>query len=102
LGPPPEPQLDLVKDGEDLSFGWLATDSAGQVVVGGGPYAGESWPEGMLTFDPGHIGGLRCPIINPQAQREIKEMMPLWMPGFPRRAKDAQDIALLRAALGLQ
>jgi hypothetical protein len=98
-GPPPEQQLDLVNDGEELSFVWLAMNSTGQVVLGGGPYAGEPWPEGMLTWDPGHIGRLRCPIISPQAQIEIKEMMPVWVPGFPRRAKDTEDVARLRAAL---
>lgn len=91
--------LDVVKDGQDLGFQWLATNSVGQVVVPAGPYAGESWPEGMLTWEPGQIGSLRCPIISPLAQIEIKEMMPVWAPEFPRRPKDAEDVARLRAAL---
>jgi hypothetical protein len=53
----------------------------------------------MLDWEPGRIGSLRCPIISPLAQIEIKEMMPVWAPGFPRRPKDAEDIARLRAAL---
>lgn len=98
-GPPPDLQLDLVRNGEDVSFTWLATDGAGQVVLAGGPDAGAPWPEGMLAWEPGHVGDLRCPIISPLAQIEIKEMMPVWVPGFPHRAKDGQDIARLRAAL---
>jgi Aminoglycoside-2''-adenylyltransferase len=98
-GAPPEVGLDVAKDGADLGFAWLARDGAGQVVVAGGPYAGERWPEGMLTWEPGQIGPLRCPIISPLAQIEIKEMMPVWVPSFPRRPKDAKDVARLRAAL---
>jgi hypothetical protein len=26
-------------------------------------------------------------------------MMPVWVPGFPRRTKDADDIAVIRRAL---
>lgn len=98
-GIPPDVGLDLVKDAMNVQLAWLASDSAGEVVVAGGPYAGERWPEGMLDWEPGQIGSLRCPIISPPAQIEIKEMMPVWVPGFPRRPKDAQDVARLRAAL---
>jgi hypothetical protein len=38
--------------------------------------------------------------VSAAAQIEIKEMMPVWVPGMRRRAKDAEDIARLRAALG--
>jgi hypothetical protein len=48
---------------------------------------------------PGEIGALRCPIISPHAQIEIKKMMPIWVPGMPRRPKDAEDIAVLEAAI---
>lgn len=101
-GPPPGQQADLVKDNEDLGFGWLARGSDGQVVVGGGPWAGAPWPDNMLDWPRGRIGQLQCPVISPMAQIEIKEMMPVWVPGFPRRAKDASDISLLRAALAEQ
>jgi hypothetical protein len=37
--------------------------------------------------------------MSPEAQIESKEMMPVWVPGRPRRPKDAADIALLRQAL---
>ncbi|MFC7244597.1 hypothetical protein ACFQO7_19145 [Catellatospora aurea] len=30
---------------------------------------------------------------------EIKQMMPVWVPGLPRRDKDRADIELLTAAL---
>lgn len=98
-GPPPDLQLNLVKDGEDISFTWLATEATGRVVLAGGPDAGALLPEGMLAWEPGHVGDLRCPIISPLAQIEIKEMMPVWVPSFPHRAKDEQDVARLRAAL---
>lgn len=32
-------------------------------------------------------------------QVTIKRMTPVWIPGRPRRAKDAEDIARLEAAL---
>ncbi|MFC0597711.1 nucleotidyltransferase domain-containing protein [Streptomyces palmae] len=99
-GPPPELQLDFAKDGLDSSFTLLTGDAAGQVLVAGGPWAGTAWPEGMLDGAPGRIGTLRCAIVNPRVQIEIKRMMPVWDPALPRRAKDAADIARLEAALG--
>lgn len=41
-----------------------------------------------LIFD--HVASVRI---------ESKEMMPVWVPGRPRRQKDAEDIARLRPAL---
>ncbi|HEX4213613.1 MAG TPA: aminoglycoside adenylyltransferase [Candidatus Dormibacteraeota bacterium] len=99
LGPPPEQQLDLVRDGVELSFAWLARDAAGTVVVAGGPAAGERWVQGMLEGGEGQIGTISCRVISAQAQIEIKRMMPVWVPRFPRRRKDEEDIARLRAAL---
>jgi hypothetical protein len=81
-----------------MSFGWLARGAHGQVTVAGGRFAGEPWPDGMLDWPPGRIGELQIPIINPHVQIEIKEM-PVWVPGRPRRPKDAEDIARLRQAL---
>jgi len=92
-------QLDVVRDGEESSFAWLARDDAGRVVVGGGPWAGQPWPEGMLASATGQLGPLRCPIISPAAQIEIKQMMPIWVPNRRRRPKDVEDIARLTAAL---
>ncbi|MET9183507.1 aminoglycoside adenylyltransferase [Kitasatospora aureofaciens] len=101
-GPPPDQQLDFSKQGLESSFALLDKDQFGRVVVAGGPWAGEMWPEGMLDAPVGRIGALRCPIIGPCAQIEIKQMMPVWVPGRPRRRKDAEDIARLEAALGQQ
>lgn len=99
----PEPahdrQLDFVRGELDLSFALIARDELGRVVVPSGPWAGETWPDGMLDWPAGIIGDLSCPIISPYAQIEIKKMMPVWAPGTPRRLKDAQDIALIDAAL---
>jgi len=97
-GPPPDQQLDVAKDGEEMGFGWLAPGPDGKVTVAGGPYAGEPWPDGMLDWPPGRIGPVRCPIISPHVQIESKEMMPVWVPGRPRRPKDAEDIAPARGA----
>lgn len=101
-GPPAEQQLDFRKDGEENSFALLDRDAAGRVVVAGGPWAGRPWPDGLLDGPPGSVGGLRCRVVNAHAQIEIKRMMPVWVPGRPRRAKDAEDIARLTAALGEQ
>lgn len=98
-GPPPDQQLDVVKDGEEMSFGWLARRQDGTVVVAGGRYAGEPWPNATPDAIPGRIGMMQCPILNPEAQIESKEMMPVWVPGRPWRPKDAEDIAHLRQAL---
>ncbi|MFJ2821147.1 nucleotidyltransferase domain-containing protein [Streptomyces toxytricini] len=99
VGPPAEQQLDFRRQGVESSFALLGKDRCGRVVVGGGPWAGELWPEGMLDAPPGRIGALQCPVISPRAQITIKHMTPVWIPGRPRRRKDAEDIARLEAAL---
>jgi hypothetical protein len=98
-GAPADQQLDVAKEGEEMGFGWLARGTDGKVSVAGGPYAGEPWPDGMLEWPAGRIGPVACAIISPYVQIEIKQMMPVWMPGRPRRQKDADDIAYLRKAL---
>ncbi|MFF3687773.1 nucleotidyltransferase domain-containing protein [Streptomyces sp. NPDC002187] len=98
-GPPADQQLDFCKQDVESSFALLDKDRFGRVVVAGGPWAGEPWPEGMLDAPPGRVGPLRCRIISPRAQIEIKRMMPVWVPGRPRRRKDAEDITRLEAAL---
>jgi hypothetical protein len=89
----------VAKDGEEMSFAWLAGGLGGTVTAAGGPYAGEHWPDGMLDWPPGRIGSVRCPIISPHVQIECKEMWTVWVPGSSRRAKDAEDVARLRRAL---
>jgi Aminoglycoside-2''-adenylyltransferase len=98
-GPPPGLQLDFVKDGLDSSFTLVDRDAAGRVVVAGGPWAGTPWPDGLLDGGTGRIGDVEAPIVGPAAQIEIKRMMPVWDPSRPRRAKDAEDVARLEAAL---
>ncbi|WP_263643351.1 hypothetical protein [Micromonospora aurantiaca (nom. illeg.)] len=39
-------------------------------------------------------------MISVAAQIEFKEMFPVWMPERQRRAKDAADLARLRASAG--
>lgn len=100
----PEPpshaqQLELSRGDVDLSFALLAADPSGRPVVAGGPYAGSPWPAGMLNGPSATLAGIRCPVVAPEAQIEIKRMMPVWVPGRPRRPKDAADIDLLEAAL---
>jgi hypothetical protein len=89
----------VAKEGEEMQFAWLARGDDGAVNVAGGPYAGERWPDGMLDWPAGRIGSVRCAIVSPHVQIEIKEMMPVWVPGRPRRQKDADDMARLRKAL---
>lgn len=97
---PLDQQRDLLRDEVELGFAPLARTEGGGVVVGGGPYRGEPWPEDMISDAvTGNLEGIRCPLISPTAQIEIKRMMPVWAPGFRRRAKDALDIATLEAAL---
>jgi Aminoglycoside-2''-adenylyltransferase len=78
----------------------LGRDADGCPTVPAGPYAGARWPADLLDAPPGRIGDVTCPIVSPRAQIEIKEMMPVWVPGLPRRAKDLQDVVRLRSALG--
>ncbi|MEV4410463.1 aminoglycoside adenylyltransferase [Catellatospora sp. NPDC049609] len=96
---PPDLQRDFLRDGVDLGVALLGQDAAGRVVVPAGPYAGAPWPDGMLAAPPGRLGDLTCAVISPAAQLEIKKMMPVWVPGMPRRDKDRADIALLQAGL---
>lgn len=98
-GPPAGQQLDFGKQGEESSFALLDEDRFGHIVVAGGPWAGERWPGGMLDAPPGRIGATACPVVSPAAQIEIKRMTPVWIPGRPRRAKDAEDIRTLETAL---
>lgn len=100
-GPPPDLQLDVARDGEEMTFGWMGHGPDGHVTVAGGDAAGEPWPDGMLDWPPGRIGQVQCPIISPHVQIESKEMWPVWVPGSTRRPKDAADIARLREALQL-
>lgn len=98
-GPPLDQQIDLVRDELESSFALLDEDDAGDIIVGGGPWAGEPWPEARCDDRPGRIGSLKCPIVNPRGQIRIKQMMPVWVPGRPGRIKDAEDIARLETAL---
>ncbi|WP_157410866.1 aminoglycoside adenylyltransferase [Actinoplanes rectilineatus] len=99
--PPHDQQLDFLRDGVDLSFALVDRDEAGHVVVAGGPWAGERWPDGMLDGPAATLGGIRFAVVDPYAQMEIKRRMPEWVPGLPRRPKDAEDVARLAAALGV-
>ncbi|WP_089155376.1 nucleotidyltransferase domain-containing protein [Micromonospora sp. NBS 11-29] len=91
-------QLDLLRDDVELSFAYLDRDAAGRVVVGAGPWAGTPLPAGMLDAPAGRLNSLTVPVISVTAQIEFKEMFPVWMPERPRRAKDAADLARLRAS----
>lgn len=93
-------QRDLLgADDLDVQVTLLGHDADGCPIVPAGPYAGARWPADLLAGSPGRIGDVTCPIVSPRAQIEIKEMMPVWVPGLPRRAKDLEDIVRLRAAL---
>ncbi|WP_345982944.1 aminoglycoside adenylyltransferase [Streptomyces sp. DSS69] len=98
-GPPADQQRDFERQGEESSFALLEEGGSGHAVVAGGPWAGERWPDGMLEGPLGRIGPTACPVISPAVQMEIKRMTPVWIPGRPRRAKDAEDIRVLETAL---
>ncbi|MGW6916221.1 nucleotidyltransferase domain-containing protein [Kitasatospora sp. NPDC054939] len=98
-GPPPDQQLDFVKDGLESGFALVERTADGRVLVAGGPFAGSAWPDGMLDGPTGRLGGVECPIVAAAAQIEIKRMMPVWDPRRPRRPKDAEDIARITAFL---
>jgi hypothetical protein len=93
-------QRDLLgPDDVDVQVALLGRDADGCPIVPAGPYAGARWPADLLDGPPGRIGEVSCRIVSPRAQIEIKEMMPVWVPGLPRREKDRTDVARLRAAL---
>jgi hypothetical protein len=87
----------FVKGELDVSFALLDKDEAG-VVIAGGPW--RPWSEaGTVHPQLGRIGSVRCAILDPNAQIEIKRMMPIWVPGRPRRQKDIDDIVRLESEL---
>ncbi|MEU4334561.1 aminoglycoside adenylyltransferase [Micromonospora lupini] len=94
---PVELQLDLFAADVEVSVAYLARDDAGRPTVGAGSWAGTPLPAGMLDAPPGRIGALTVPTISVPAQIEFKQMFPVWMPERPRRPKDAEDLARLRA-----
>ena len=95
---PPEHQRDIVRGDVEMGFAPLTSAPDGCPAVGGGPWRGARFPEQMLTAAvDGWLDGVRCRVIDPAAQVEIKQMMPVWAPGRPRRSKDAIDVARLRA-----
>lgn len=101
-GAPIEQQLDFARDDVEVSFKLVTQDEGGSVVVGGGPWEGDAWPEGMLQGGEGQIGSIRSRYINPLAQVEMKKMMPIWIPQRRRRRKDLTDIARIEAELRRQ
>jgi hypothetical protein len=86
-------------DDVDVQVSLVGRDADGCPIVPAGPYAGSRWPADLLDGPVGRIGDVSCRIVSPRAQIEIKQMMPVWVPGLPRRDKDLADITRLRAAL---
>jgi hypothetical protein len=73
-GPSEDQQLDFVKGELDVSFALLDKDEAGRVVIAGGPWKGEPWPEaGMVHPQLGRIGSIRCAILDPDARSRSRE-----------------------------
>ena len=103
-GPAPlDQQRDYLKNGLDVTVAPVRLGENGAPLVAGGSFVGEPWPAEMLRDAGwGEINGVRVRYIAPSAQIEIKEMTPVWIPGRPRRQKDADDIAAIRQALRRQ
>src|SRR5699024_9045318 len=100
---PREQQIDLVRGSIEHGIALARHGTAGQPLVGGGPWSGEPWPSRMLLDGPRcRIGDVTAYVISPEAQIEIKELTPMWNPRLSRRGKDVEDIRLLRAKLGSQ
>lgn len=95
----PGQQLDLRTERVEHGFALIQLDDRGAPVVAGGPWAGEPWPARMLPGLTGRIDAVAASIIAPEAQIEIKQMMPVWNPSLRRRQKDVDDIATIRRAL---
>jgi hypothetical protein len=83
-----------------VSFKLVTQDESGSVVVAGGLWKGEAWPEGILDGPEGFIGAVRSRVIDPHVRIEMKRMMPIWVPGRPRRPKDLSDIAKIEEEPG--
>lgn len=98
-GPPQGQQLDVARDGLEMSFAWLASGAGGKVTAAGGEHAGEEWPDGMLDWPPGRIGPTQSPIISPHALIECKQRWQTRLPDGNRREKEAVDVTRLRRAL---
>lgn len=97
---PTDQQRDITRGEAEMGFAPLISTPDGCPAVGGGPWRGERYPQQMLSAAvDGHLDGVRCRVIDPAAQIEIKQMMPIWVPGMPRRPKDADDVARLQASL---
>lgn len=95
---PAQQQLDLERRGIDHGFALVRLED-GAPVVAGGPWGGQPWPAAMLGDDVGRIGDVEAPFIRPEAQIEIKMMMPVWNPALASRQKDVDDVAALSQAL---
>lgn len=97
---PQTQQREYLKNSYDVSIVPLRLADDGAPLVAGGRFQGEPWPVDMLRDAGwGEIGCVRLRYIAPAAQIECKEMMPVWVPGFPRRAKDTEDILAIRRAM---
>lgn len=96
---PPAQQADLVRGAVEHGIAWVHIDERGEATVAGGRWRGEPWPEGMLDGPTRVLDGASVRVISPKAQITIKEMTPVWQPHLARRAKDADDIDLLRSHL---
>ena len=97
---PRDQQRDLCRDGVEVGIAPVTIDTDNQPLVGGGPWSGAQYPSDMLSGSAHRVlAGVTAAVISPRSQIEIKRMMPQWVPGMRRRAKDAADIARLEAFL---
>jgi len=71
----PEHQRDIVRGDVEMGFAPLTSAPEGCPAVGGGPWHGEKYPQQMLAAAvDGWLDGVRCRVIDPAAQVEMKQM----------------------------
>lgn len=93
---PLDQQRDLVRDDVEFGIALLRIED-GRPYVAGGPFGGEPWPPTMITRAMRRtLKGVTADVIGLEAQIEIKQMMPTWVPQLVRRQKDQEDIRALQ------
>jgi hypothetical protein len=95
----PEEGQPYLKDGQEIGTWYLQRDADRRVHVSG-RFADWRWPEEWFDGPRGSIGELDAPVMSVEGLLEMKTGFASHPHGAPRRPKDDEDIARLRAMLG--